>query len=97
MKNLLMVAAALAALPACAATNGASHGQSSSGAPAMYCWETRLVVEGDTLSCNWAASPKEACRSTEFGAVRKAAVASGPENARRRCENGEWLVRVTMK
>ena len=99
MRNSLAIAAALA-LAACAsidrpATNGNGASASAAGS-ARYCWKERLATQGDALACNWADNTNDACRETYTTSISKSAVASGPTDVKR-CENGQWLVKVTMK
>jgi hypothetical protein len=95
MKKLLL-AAPIVLLSACAATNGgdAPTRTASADGSALYCWERKVMSEGGGMLCNWAANPKDACRSNDFTVVRN--IATGPVKSRR-CENGEWLVMVTTR
>jgi len=98
MKNPILLAAPLVVLAACASTSGVDPATRIAAAdgPALYCWQSKVVTEGGGLSCNWAKTAGDACRSTSFTLVNQGAIASGPSKARR-CENGEWLVMVTTR
>lgn len=99
MKATLLAALAPLALLAACAGAPAQRTTVASSPPAgtQYCWKERLSAERDGYFCNWASSVADACRSTDFRAVPRGAVASGPSDARRRCDNGEWLVQITTK
>ena len=95
MKTLRCLAALPAfLLAACASVETAVV--STGGGPTRLCWKDSLIDDGKSLSCNWETSKSEACRSTNRTLLPKESVASGPENAGR-CDNGQWLVRVTTK
>jgi hypothetical protein len=98
MKNPILLAAPIALLAACASMDGATPATRTAAADgaALYCWESKVVTEGGGLSCNWAKTAGDACRSSSFTLVSQGAIASGPSKARR-CENGEWLVMVTTR
>ena len=98
MKKALLLAAPILLLSACASTNGGSAATRTAAAEgaALYCWQNKVVTEAGGLSCNWAKTASDACRSTDFTKVSQGAIASGPTKARR-CENGEWLVMVTTR
>ena len=100
MRNSLALAVALA-LAACAsvdkpATNGNGATAQSAAGLAKYCWKERLSTQGDALVCNWESNTHDACRATYDTSIPKSAVSSGPTDVKR-CENGQWLVQVTMK
>lgn len=95
MKKITLVAASsvifLSAFgPTIAATDTASTSKS------LYCWKSKLYVAGEDLVCNWADSAAEACKGNPTSNISKVVVANEPTNAKR-CENGQWLVRVSRK
>jgi hypothetical protein len=97
MKTLVVLTAL--ALVACASAEKSSAGngatvQAKSGD--YYCWRDRLVTQADALVCNWEDNAADACRSSYNTSLPRSAVASGPAEARR-CDNGQWLVKVTMR
>lgn len=93
----ILLAAPFLFLSACAATNGGEPARmAAADGAALYCWERKVMEDGDGKLCNWAKTAKEACRSSDYTVVRNAAIASGPAKSRR-CENGEWLVMVTTR
>ena len=96
MKTPLAVAATLI-LSACAAVPGASPtpARVANGATS-YCWQGRLVTEGDNMVCNWSSSAREACDNMSLSTMKKSAVASGPERVTM-CGNGQWVVAVTTR
>jgi hypothetical protein len=97
MKRLIgMATVAIAALllASCASVQTATG--DTGGSATQYCWKESFVDEGTSMSCNWVASRKEACETTYRTALAKSAIASGPESAGR-CNNGQWLVQVTLK
>ncbi|MBI3715358.1 MAG: hypothetical protein HY255_05140 [Betaproteobacteria bacterium] len=99
MKKLLVIAAAPIAMlllsgPVQAASDvPAAQGQSGA---TLYCWKGRLYEAGNDLVCNWTENAKDACEESKMTNIGKDAVVSEPAKAKR-CENGEWLVRVTKK
>jgi len=100
MKTTLLLAASLL-LAACASTEtsitGTPRAVASAGSGnAYYCWKEKLDTEGGNLVCNWERTASDACTSTGVMSIAKSSVAKGPDNTRR-CENGQWLVVVTMK
>ena len=97
MKKTLALTAALA-LAACAAVDkpAANGATAQASAAAYYCWKDRLSTEGDALMCNWEANASDACRSSGRTPLSKAAIASGPNDVKR-CDNGQWLVKVTTR
>lgn len=97
MKRLIgMAPVAMAAwmLASCASVQTAVG--DTGGSATQYCWKESFVDEGTNLRCNWVASRKEACETTYRTTLAKSAIASGPEAAGR-CNNGQWLVQVTLK
>ena len=100
MKTRIAVAAALA-LAACASVEGTSSSGAArvASAPASgtyYRWKEKLSEQGDMLSCNWQANMNDACRMSVTSTLSRGSLSSGPSDARR-CENGQWLVKATMK
>jgi len=99
MKKLLAIAAAPIAMLLLSASAPAAADtptvQAQSGAN-LYCWKGRLYEAGNDLVCNWTDNIKEACEESKMTNIGKDAVTSEPAKAKR-CENGEWLVRVTKK
>lgn len=63
---------------------------------ALYCWKDKLYTAGNDLVCNWADDAKEACYGGKVSNVSKESIVAEPVTAKR-CESGEWLVRVTKK
>ena len=99
MKIVISIAlASFTLLAACATveTSTQSGSAKSSDASTMYCWKSRLQTSGDNYSCNWADSTKVACDQSGRTNVSKSAVVGEPTDANR-CENGQWLVRVSKK
>ena len=96
MKKLIVVASALA-LSACATVERATTvSKAQPAAGTYYCKKDRLLTEGDKLVCTWESNTNDACRAFNSVAIEKGKVASGPTDDRR-CENGQWLVRVTTR
>jgi hypothetical protein len=98
MKTWAGIASAVV-LSACATAETPARGavaNGSAGEATYYCWKNRLATSGDSLVCNWEKSFADACRSTYDMPMPASAVASGPSNAGR-CENGQWLVKVTTR
>jgi hypothetical protein len=95
----LAIAAALA-LAACASTEKAATNGNAPAAKAAsgtyYCWKEKLAAHGDALACNWETNAGDACHSLASTTLSRKSVASGPSDVRR-CDNGQWLVKVTMK
>jgi hypothetical protein len=107
-KNLKMLSASLCAaalvtlLGACATTesntsqNSASTSASASSG-AKFCHKERYYVTRNEMVCNWATSAADACRDNlPSSRIAQTAVTSEPTNASR-CDNGQWLIQVTMK
>jgi hypothetical protein len=98
MNKLLLVAAVpVVLLSACAPAARTTADASGAAGTTLYCWKDRVATSGDTLVCNWDSNVADACKSTYSSAIRKESVASGPQDAGRRCSNGQWLVQVTTK
>jgi hypothetical protein len=101
MKYTLLLAACMF-IAACASTEttitGAPRAVAAAGGSGntYYCWKEKLDTEGGNLVCNWEANAADACNSTGVMSIAKSRIAKGPDNTRR-CENGQWLVVVTMK
>jgi hypothetical protein len=97
MKNTLALTVLLA-LAACAAvdTPATIATAASPSATAYYCWKDRLITEGDALLCNWEANARDACYSSGRTPLSKSAIVSGPSEVKR-CDNGQWLVKVTTQ
>ncbi len=93
MKTMLCLAA-IPALAACASVETATT--AAGDGAAQYCWKDSLIDDGRNLTCNWVANRSDACEATNRRALARSAVASGPEAAGR-CNNGQWLLRVTTK
>ena len=98
MKAMLGIAAATLLLSSCASTVPATSGASYAAASgrSYLCWKDRLAEEGGMLACNWEGNRSDACRMENMTRIARASVTSGPENGGR-CDNGQWLVRVTTK
>ena len=97
MRKLALVALALLA-GACAATpNGNGNGSAARVAATgtQYCWQDKLNAAGGTMTCNWSASARDACDSTELTSI-PAARYSAPAKTRM-CNNGQWLVEVSPR
>jgi hypothetical protein len=103
-KKLKMLSASLCAtalvtlLGACATTESSTAQNSAAASSSTkYCHKERLYVASNEMVCNWAASAGSACRDNlPSSRIAQSAVTSEPANARR-CDNGQWLVQVTMK
>ncbi len=100
MKKTLTLAAALA-LAACASVDKptASSGAQArvAGGTSYYCWKDKLDTRGDSLFCNWETSASDSCRATgHVSPLNKSQIASGPADVRR-CDNGQWVVMVTLR
>ena len=95
MKRLLCLAPAAAwLLVSCASVETAVV--DTAGSSTRYCWKDRLMDDGRGLTCNWVASRADACEATMRSTLPRSAVSTGPEAAGR-CNNGQWLMRVTTK
>jgi len=95
MKRLLCLAPVAAwLLASCASVQTAVV--DTGGSSTQYCWKDRLMDDGKSLTCNWVANRADACEATHRSALAKSAVSTGPEAAGR-CNNGQWLMRVTTK
>jgi hypothetical protein len=96
VKGTLVLAATLA-LAACATADkpASTHVAAAQSSGTYFCWRERLVTEGDNLVCNWKADARAACEVMDRIPINRKSIVSGPDNAKR-CENGQWLVRVTM-
>ena len=94
MKTLVVLTAL--ALAACASVphNGTNGATAASGS--YYCWRDRLQTQGDQLVCNWDTDKRAACDATYVTGLPRSAVVSGPADVRR-CDNGQWLIMVTMR
>ena len=66
------------------------------GGATYYCWKDTLGTRGDALACNWETSKMDACRMRNNSTLARDAIASGPVDAGR-CDNGQWLVKVTTR
>ena len=99
MKKILALSAlATVFLAGCAAINGGS-GQATAAAAAgkvAYCTADRLERAGDSLTCNWAGTAREACDSRARVTLRTGTVNEGPSKGGM-CSNGDRLVYVTTK
>ncbi|HET7731399.1 MAG TPA: hypothetical protein VFK48_15325 [Usitatibacter sp.] len=96
-KALLIAAAPLVLLAACAGTAPATR--TAAAAPAagtQFCVKDKLTTAGDELVCNWASTPSEACEAITMVTLRKSNLASGPTGSNR-CGNGQWLVQVQTR
>lgn len=83
----------------CASVGGGGGGGDGAEAPrasTYYCWKDTLNNRGDTLACNWESNRMDACRLKNHSTLARDAIASGPEDAGR-CDNGQWLVKVTTR
>jgi hypothetical protein len=80
----------------CAAIGAADHGAPPSGNATYYCWKDTLNTRGDALACNWETNRTDACRLRNTRTLAKDTIASGPVDAGR-CDNGQWLVKVTTR
>ncbi len=98
MKKLVAIVAAPIALLLLSATAQAADAPATqSAAPAdMYCWKSKLYPSGNDLVCNWADDAKDACRPGLVSNINKSSVVAEPVEVKR-CNNGEWLVKVTKK
>ena len=96
-KMLLLAAVPLAIASGCATTAPTGNGGAIASAGTYYCWKDRLETAGDRIGCNWEVSPARACRSGELAYLDKRSLTAGPSEARRRCDNGQWLVQATTK
>ena len=97
--NRTLILAATLALAACAVVDKpATNGTSAHAASGTYfCWRDRLVTEGDNLVCNWDANAGDACQAFHTRTpLSRASIASGPTDVKH-CDNGQWLVKVTMR
>ena len=96
MKKLLVLSAALA-LTACATVDRATTAASAKpAAGTYYCKKDHLQTEGDKLVCSWESSTNDACRAFNNVTIEKGKIATGPTDDRR-CENGQWLVKITTR
>ena len=94
MTMLCLAAIPVLALAACASVETATTAAGDSST--KYCWKDNLQDDGKNLTCNWVASKSDACDATNRSAVSRSTVATGPESVGR-CNNGQWLLRVTTK
>lgn len=96
MKKVAFAIATGLALGACAAPNTATAPASATQvAGTQYCWQDRLDSSGGKLTCNWAASRREACDSLNFSSVDAARYAAPKKGSM--CANGQWLVELTPR
>ena len=96
MKNLIPIFAALA-LAACGTVERATTVASAKpAAGTYYCKKDHLQTEGDKLVCTWESNTSDACRAFNTVTIEKGKVATGPTDDRR-CDNGQWLVKVTTR
>jgi hypothetical protein len=96
VKKSLFLATALA-LAGCASTErSGSPAVAQASGSTMYCWQVRLVDAGGNLTCNWETTAAAACDASHPTPISKAAIAQGPDKVRM-CNNGQWLVQVTMR
>jgi hypothetical protein len=93
-KALCVAVAPIIFLASCASVEKVAA--NGSGPATYYCTKTRLQAQGENLVCNWEASARDACRSSNLASLEKSAVASGPNEASR-CETGDWLIAVTTR
>lgn len=99
MKKLLTLSAIAAlALAGCAATNGGSVAAGPAKMSGVsYCVAENLERAGDSLTCNWSHSSRQACQMSRAKVtIPASSVAQGP-TAGGLCSSGERLVYVTMK
>jgi hypothetical protein len=92
MTKIALAVAAGLVLGACATTNNGSPAAATPVSGTQYCWQERLDTSGGKLTCNWAASRREACDSRTFTSVDAGRYAA-PKKASM-CANGQWLVEV---
>lgn len=96
MKKLAIAALALLAGGCAATDNGSGNGaRAAATAGTQYCWQERLDSAAATHTCNWSASARDACDTTQLTTLQ-AARYSAPAKTRR-CGNGQWLVEVSPK
>lgn len=94
MTKIAFAVAAGLVLGACATTNnGSSPAAARQVAGTQYCWQDRLETAGGKLTCNWAASRREACEALNFSTIEAARYAA-PKKASM-CANGQWLVEIS--
>ena len=102
MTRILAAAAAAAlALAGCASVDkpAASNGAQAraAGGTSYYCWKNKLTAQGDTLFSNRETSASDSCRASAHASpLVKSQIATGPVDVRR-CDNGQWVVMVTMR
>lgn len=97
IRALCIAALPLLLLPGCASVDKpVTTAANGGGQGTYYCWKERLTTAGDNMVCNWQQTRFDACESQYDTPLAKSAVAGAPEQAGR-CENGQWLVKVTKK
>ena len=98
MKNVRCIAILpMLFLWACASVGAdASSGAASPGAGTYYCWKDTLNTRADGLACNWESNRMDACRMRNNSTLSRDTIAAGPVDAGR-CDNGQWLVKVTTR
>lgn len=75
---------------------GSARGEQPGGPATYYCWKDTLGTRADTLVCNWETNRMDACRMRTSSTLARDTIASGPVDAGR-CDNGQWLVKVTTR
>ncbi len=80
----------------CASIGAAGRDAPPSGNTTYYCWKETLGTRSDALVCNWETSRTDACRLRNTSMLARDTIASGPVDAGR-CDNGQWLLKVTTR
>jgi len=96
MRIRVLLAATVSLAAGCAANlpNVATAQRSADGA--YYCWENKLVRNGDRLECNWNADAQDACDEHVSSYIDRSSIKGEPHHLRR-CGNGQGLAVVTTR
>lgn len=92
----LILAAAAAALSACAHRELSTSGAQAEAPVHFYCHQSRLHEFAGRLSCNWQADPAKACADPEPRNIARAATTGRPVRTGAECPDGSVIVRVTV-
>ena len=96
MRVPVFLAATLSLAAGCATNVPNAVTAQRSAAGTYYCWESKLIENGDRIVCNWNADPLAACQDEFPSYIERSSIRSEPQHAHR-CENGHGLAVVTTR
>ena len=96
MRVPVFLAATLSLVASCATSLPNAVNAQRSAAGAYYCWENKLIDDGERFVCNWNADPRAACEEEFPSYIERSSIKSAPQHAHR-CANGHDLAVVTTR